>query len=167
MVLGGTRSGKSRFAFEQGEKFPGKKVFVATCQPFDSEMKGRIALHQQSRNASWKTVEEFFNLADRIKEISEPYKVILVDCLTLWLSNWVLKEDQDTKVREEIFRLLEAVQQTVTPIILVTNEIGMGIVPPTPLGRRFRDLQGELNQAAARMVDEVYLVTAGIPLKIK
>ncbi|MHB8481657.1 MAG: bifunctional adenosylcobinamide kinase/adenosylcobinamide-phosphate guanylyltransferase [Nitrospiria bacterium] len=167
LVLGGARSGKSRFASEQAEKLPGKKVFMATCQPFDPEMKDRIALHRQRRDASWETVEEFFNLADRIKEMEKTYSVILVDCLTLWLSNWVLKEEQDTKIREEIGRLLEAVQERRTPIILVTNETGMGIVPPTLLGRRFRDLQGELNQVVAGVVNRIYLMVAGIPLKIK
>ena len=167
LVLGGARSGKSRFALELGEKTPGKKVFVATCQPFDLEMKERIGSHRQNRNASWETIEAFFNLAERIREIRESYQVILIDCLTLWLSNWVLKEDQEAKVRQEISTLVGAIQQTLTPVILVTNEVGMGIVPPTPLGRRFRDLQGELNQAIAGIVDELYLVTAGVPLRIK
>jgi adenosylcobinamide kinase/adenosylcobinamide-phosphate guanylyltransferase len=167
LILGGARSGKSRFGLQWGEKIPGKRAFIATCQPLDAEMEARVFAHRKSRDASWETVEEFDHLGDRIMKIRDRYQVLLVDCLTLWLSNRVLKEAGEREIKKEIANLIEALSETRIPVALISNEVGLGIVPETPLGRRFRDLNGFLNQEIASISHEVFLVAAGIALQMK
>ncbi len=167
LVLGGARSGKSQFGLNLCQKTPGKKGFLATCQPLDSEMEERVARHRQSRDSSWETIEEFFDLPGRLERMSGDYRVILVDCLTLWLSNCLVREVKEAEMMELIGKFKEVLVRIPVPVVMVSNEVGMGVVPPSPLGRAFRDLQGSLNQELAATADEVYLVTAGIPLRLK
>jgi adenosylcobinamide kinase / adenosylcobinamide-phosphate guanylyltransferase len=165
LVLGGARSGKSRHAEALARETGLKRVYVATAQAFDDEMRERISRHQVDRSGDgWTTVEEPFDLALALAGASGPETVVLVDCLTLWLSNLMLT---DRDIERGCDALLAALGATKGPVILVSNEVGLGIVPETPLGRRFRDAQGRLNQHVARIADRVIFVAAGLPLILK
>lgn len=168
LIIGGTRSGKSSFALARASEAPGKaKAYVATAQAFDAEMTDRIERHKQERSADWITFEEPLGLASLLREVCSHFDQILVDCLTVWLSNKMLNEPElvDGALEGLAQALLET--QRKTQYYIVTNEVGMGIVPDNALARQFRDLAGLLNQKIAAIADEVWLVTAGIPLKIK
>jgi adenosylcobinamide kinase / adenosylcobinamide-phosphate guanylyltransferase len=161
-VLGGARSGKSRFAERLMTAMPPPWIYVATAEPLDDEMAERIAAHRSRRGASWQTVEAPRDLAAVLAASTN--KPLLVDCLTLWLSNLLLAE---ADIEAEIARLEGALAAATAPTVLVANEVGYGIVPDYPLGRRFRDLQGLLNQRIAALADRVVMVVAGLPLAIK
>ncbi len=164
LVLGGARSGKSRFAQASAEALPGELVYVATAQAFDDEMADRIARHRDDRGARWRTVEEPLALAAAIVREAAPRRIVMVDCLTLWASNLILA---DRDPRSATAGLIGALAGLACPIILVSNEVGLGIVPDNALARRFRDVTGELNQAVAAAADSVILMTAGLPLALK
>lgn len=164
-LIGGARSGKSSFALARASEHAGKKAFIATAQAFDAEMEERIAIHKAERTRDWDTVEEPFGIAEAIKKISDKYEVIVIDCLTLWLSNLLLAE-KDMEKEIDAF-VISIMTHKASQVYIVSNEVGMGIVPENNLARRFRDLAGHLNQKLAHIADEVYLVTAGIPLRIK
>lgn len=164
LVLGGARSGKSRFAQARAEALPGELVYLATAQAFDDEMRERITLHRADRGPRWSTIEAPLDLAEAITACSKPDKVVLVDCLTLWASNLMLAE-RDAAVATA--GLVRAVAAARGPIILVANEVGLGIVPDNALARRFRDVAGEINQAVAGSADSVLFVAAGLPLVLK
>jgi adenosylcobinamide kinase/adenosylcobinamide-phosphate guanylyltransferase len=161
-VLGGARSGKSRFAERLMTAMPPPWIYVATAEPLDDEMAERIAAHRSRRGASWQTIEAHRDLAPVLSASGN--RPLLVDCLTLWLSNLLLAE---ADIETEIVRLEAALAAVTAPTVLVANEVGYGIVPDYPLGRRFRDLQGLLNQRIAALADRVVLVVAGLPLAIK
>lgn len=164
LVIGGARSGKSRYAQARAEALALKPVYVATAQAFDAEMALRIARHQADRGPQWRTVEAPLALAETIAVQATANRVLLVDCLTLWLTNLILGEHDPVAARAA---LLDSLRAAAGPIVLVTNEVGLGIVPENALARRFRDEAGWLNQALAAVVDEVQLVTAGLPLRLK
>ena len=164
LVLGGARSGKSTFAQQTAEGSKPKQVLIATAEALDEEMSARIDRHISDRGETWSTIEAPLKLADAIQANCTDECAVVVDCLTLWLSN-ILHKDLD--VDTEIERLVAVVAKTDTPLILVSNEVGMGIVPATELGRRFRDAQGQLNKAMATAVDRVEFVAAGLPLRLK
>jgi adenosylcobinamide kinase / adenosylcobinamide-phosphate guanylyltransferase len=161
LVLGGARSGKSRFAESLAV---GRLHYVATAQAFDDEMRSRIALHQRQRGQGWTTHEEVYDVPQRLRKLNDPLNFILVDCLTLWLSNLMLA-DRDVTVACEA--LLSELQHNNATIVLVSNEVGLGIVPDSPLGRAFRDEQGRLNQQVANVADDVVFIAAGLPLVLK
>lgn len=163
-VLGGARSGKSRFALEKASAYKGKKIYIATAQAIDDEMKDRIERHKKERSGEWATFEEPLNISTLISDIHRSYDVILLDCLTLWLSNLLLNSKN---VEAEIESFISSLSTIHCSLFTVSNEVGTGIVPNNALSRRFRDLSGYLNQKMAAIADEVYLMTAGIPLKIK
>ncbi len=165
-MLGGARSGKSFFALKEASKIRGRKAFIATAEPFDEEMKERIERHKKERGRDWDTFEEPLMIADAIRETISTYKVTVVDCLTLWLSN-IMHTDLD--VNDEIGRLIESLHPTKNDsrVYIVSNEVGMGIVPDNDLARKFRDFAGVLNREVAELSDAVYLIAAGTPLKIK
>jgi adenosylcobinamide kinase/adenosylcobinamide-phosphate guanylyltransferase len=168
LIIGGTRSGKSSYALNRASDDPGKaKAYVATAQAFDAEMTERIERHKMERSADWITFEEPLGLASLLREICSHFDQILVDCLTVWLSNKMHNEPElvDGSIEGLVQALLET--QRKTKYYIVTSEVGMGIVPDNALARQFRDLAGLLNQKIAEIADEVYLVTAGIPIKIK
>ncbi len=165
LVLGGARSGKSGYAQRLAESSGRTPVFLATAQAWDEEMSERIALHVAARaGAGWTTHEVPYDLADALTGLAQPGRIVLVDCLTLWLSNLMLRGD-DPAVAE--IELAGHVRHLAGPTIFVSNEVGAGIVPETPLGRNFRDAQGRLNQAMAAACDAVVLVTAGLPRQLK
>jgi len=167
-VIGGCRSGKSRQALETAEGMPGgPKTFIATCIPRDAEMKQRVAQHQKERNLSWHTVEAPIHLPQAIVEQSRQADVVLVDCLTLWISNLMLELEDDRKILACLPELTKALKSADCPVVLVSNEVGTGIVPENQLSRRFRDLVGSTNQAVAAQADRVVWMVAGIPVGIK
>jgi adenosylcobinamide kinase/adenosylcobinamide-phosphate guanylyltransferase len=164
LVLGGARSGKSRTALQLAESASSDRIYIATAQAFDGEMRERIAQHQAERDGSWRTVAAPLDLPQAVQTQTTPGKAVLVDCLTLWLSNVVLAEHD---LAREADRLVEAVRDARGPLILVSNEVGQGIVPSTPLGRTFRDEQGRLNQRIAEACDAVVFVAAGCPILLR
>ncbi len=161
LVLGGGRSGKTARALSLAATPP--HIYIATAQALDGEMERRIAAHKAERGASWQLIEEELDLVGAIRAVP-PGTTALVDCLTLWLSN-LMHHERD--VRQEIEILAEALSQTPTRVILVSNEIGMGLVPMEKLSRAFRDEQGWLNQRIAAVADHVEFVVAGLPMTMK
>lgn len=164
LVLGGARSGKSRTARQLAEAASPQRTYIATAQAFDGEMRERIARHREERDGSWHTQEIPLDLSPAIRTATHPGRVVLVDCLTLWLSN-ILLAGRDPQRESEA--LLQVAREAVGPLIFVSNEVGQGIVPETPLGRTFRDEQGRLNQRIAEVCDAVVLVAAGCPILLK
>ena len=167
-VIGGCRSGKSRQALETAETLASNNlVFIATCTPNDDEMKERIATHQQERSRNWRTVEAPLQLAQAIADAGNQAGVLLVDCLTLWINNLLMDNNSSEQILQQIKNLTCAVETANCPVILVSNEVGTGIVPENKLARLYRDLVGAANQAVAQCVDQVVWVIAGIPVTIK
>ncbi|MFZ0608786.1 MAG: bifunctional adenosylcobinamide kinase/adenosylcobinamide-phosphate guanylyltransferase [Xanthobacteraceae bacterium] len=162
LVLGGARSGKSRYAESLIAALPPPWTYIATAEAGDTEMAERIAAHRARRGPQWRTVEAPRNLAAPLA--ARERSPALVDCLTLWLSNLMLA---NADIEAEAVRLESAFDAAAAPLVLVANEVGSGIVPETPLGRRFRDWQGMLNQRIAARADRVVLVVAGLPLVLK
>lgn len=164
LILGGARSGKSRLAESIIEQQDGDAIYIATAQAFDDEMTARIAAHQARRAAIWRTEEIPLDLAQGLSALTKDKIPILVDCLTLWLSN-VLLATQD--VESEIEKLAAVIVSPQASLVLVSNETGLGIVPENDLARRFRDLSGMMNQQIAAASDNVLFVAAGLPLVLK
>jgi adenosylcobinamide kinase/adenosylcobinamide-phosphate guanylyltransferase len=162
LVIGGARSGKSSYAERQALESGLAVTYVATSEVRDAEMAERIAHHRNRRPAEWRTIEEPLLLADTLCRAAATDACVVVDCLTLWLTNVLLGERQ-----EEIDRLLGALPGLPGRILLVSNEVGWGIVPENALARRFRDEQGRLNQRIAAIATDVTLVAAGLPLSLK
>ena len=167
-IIGGARSGKSSFALDLANKSVlsegGQKVYIATAQALDNETKERIEKHKKERSDEWITIEEPLNITALIKNIHTQYDAILIDCLTLWLSNLMLA---DKDIETEIETFCSSLSTVQCSLFTVSNEVGMGIVPDNEPSRKFRDMTGYLNQKVAGIANEVYSVTAGIPLKIK
>lgn len=167
-VLGGCRSGKSGFALQTAGAIPAdERVFIATSIAFDDEMKARVARHCAERGPGWTTVEAPLALSEAIAENARTGRVILVDCLTLWISNLLLETGAPAAVEARIPHLIRALAQAPCPVVLVANEVGAGIVPENKLARQFRDLAGTANQAVAAAANQVVWVVAGIPVTIK
>ena len=169
LVLGGARSGKSTYAEKivTGTLFggtPRPALYVATAEAGDVEMATRILAHRTRRGANWTTVEEPIKLAEMLGPPGSPDRPVLVDCLTLWLSNLMHVGADLDEAGDDLMRALD---EYVAPVVFVSNEVGLGIVPETPLGRRFRDAQGRLNMRMAERADRVILMTAGLPLTLK
>jgi adenosylcobinamide kinase / adenosylcobinamide-phosphate guanylyltransferase len=164
LVIGGARSGKSRYGQKCAERFGKNRVLIATAQAGDAEMAARIAAHRRARGGDWRVVEEPLALVRTVQREAAAETILLVDCLTLWLSN-LLHRGQDPEVQGEL--LAAAIEKLAGPAIFISNEVGLGIVPDTELGRRFRDAQGRLNQSVATTCDAVVLVAAGLPLLLK
>ena len=163
-VLGGARSGKTRLALARAEASGLAPVYIATATAADAEMAARVAAHRAERGPGWTTLEEPLELAGALARAAAPKRILLVDCLTLWLSNLMFAERD---IEAETAALVAALRQLAGPAILVSNEGGLGIVPENALARRFRDEQGRLNQAVAAAADRVTFVAAGLPLILK
>jgi adenosylcobinamide kinase/adenosylcobinamide-phosphate guanylyltransferase len=162
-ILGGAKSGKSSFALELAQKLNKKVTFIATAIPLDSEMKERIKNHRNARPKNWKTIEVTNNLDKKIAR--EKNRVILIDCLTIYVSH-LMNFNQD-KILSHIKKIIRAIKKSNSEVIVVSNEVGGGIVPNNKLGREYRDILGKVNQIFAQAVDEFYLMFAGIPINIK
>lgn len=164
-ILGGARSGKSTFALQEASVIEGKKAFIATAEAFDDEMRLRIEKHKEERGTDWITHEEPLLISTLLQNIRDSYPVILVDCLTLWVSN-IMHAGLD--FNDEAARLVDIISQKHPALIyIVSNEVGMGLVPDTELGREYRDNIGLLNRKVAEAATDVYFMAAGIPMKIK
>lgn len=166
LITGGGRSGKSRYALRRAEAFS-RRGFVATAEAFDEEMQLRIKKHQAERGDTFRTVEAPVALADGIGSLAGVADVVVVDCLTVWLGNLMHRECIRNGQSPEIERLLVLLADPPMAVILVTNEVGLGIIPGDPLSREYRDLAGILNQRVAAVADEVALVVCGLPLVLK
>ena len=164
LVLGGARSGKSRFAEKLASEIEGPRVYIATAEARDEEMAARIKRHRDDRGDTWITYEETLNIAELIQRISSDHPVMLVDCLTLWLSNLM---EQDLDPEKMVDALVASSRGNGSNIIFVSNEVGLGIVPNNALARTFRDEAGRMNARLAEAADIVYFVAAGLPLKMK
>lgn len=164
LILGGARSGKSRYAQAFAESQPGPCVYLATAEVRDDEMAARIETHRQDRGPRWTTVEEPVDLAGALRAAATAEGAVLVDCLTLWLSN-LMERERD--IVAATAGLIEALPALGGPVIFVSNEVGWGIVPDNALARRFRDEAGRLNQAVAAAAQRVDFVAAGLPLTLK
>ncbi len=174
LILGGARSGKSAFAQELAKQNGGRVLYIATARVMDDEMERRVALHKANRPSSWETLELPEKVCAGLKDIASSFDSYLMDCVTMLLNeSFLMLPDEADEVE-----MVEAAEATVNDLvkainahsvhwILVSNEVGMGIVPDTLMGRVFRDIQGRANQQLAAMADDVYLLTAGIPIKIK
>lgn len=165
LIGGGARSGKSRFALEFVSRFE-RRAFLATGQPLDEEMAERIRWHQAERGPAWITIEEPVDIPGVIERESGRFDAVVVDCLTLWLSNVMGDPKRDPAAEIAKLRDCLARRREVT-LVLITNEVGAGIVPDNPLARLYRDLAGEMNQAVAAVADEVYWMVFGLPLAVK
>ncbi|MEI9922201.1 MAG: bifunctional adenosylcobinamide kinase/adenosylcobinamide-phosphate guanylyltransferase [Bradyrhizobium sp.] len=164
LVLGGARSGKSAFAENLVRDSGLARIYLATATAGDDEMKARVAQHRAQRGEGWTTIEEPLALVDALAREAIRGRAMLVDCLTLWLSNLMMAE-RDPEI--EARRLTRFLGVAKYPIVFVSNEVGLGLVPETPLGRRFRDAQGRLNQLVAACVPNVVFIAAGLPLWLK
>jgi adenosylcobinamide kinase / adenosylcobinamide-phosphate guanylyltransferase len=167
LVLGGCRSGKSGHALQLAESMGRQRVFLATCIPRDDEMRERIERHRRERSHTWKTLEVPMGLAEAITRHSRSSDVVLVDCLTLWLSNLIMEIQETAGIRQHINGLAQAVTAAPNTVVLVSNEVGTGIVPENRLARLYRDLAGWTNQAVAAVCNRVIWTVAGIPVTIK
>lgn len=167
LVLGGVRSGKSRYAQEFAMR--GKRVaFLATAEAGDDEMRQRIARHREERPASWTTIEAPIALEDALLQCGDRFDTILIDCLTVWTANLMEHESQDSdRILAHADRLAELLRSMSGSVILVSNEVGSGIVPDNEMARTYRDLLGGMNQRVAAAADEVILLVAGYPLMVK
>jgi adenosylcobinamide kinase/adenosylcobinamide-phosphate guanylyltransferase len=169
LVTGGSRSGKSSFALRLAESGPLPRIFLATAQALDAEMEERIERHRRSRSADWELVEEPLGVPDALTRALSRGGTVLVDCITLWVSNLILadqgfSEQEAAGQAEDLARRARAAGGLA---IFVTNEVGSGVVPDSRLGRIFRDCAGRMNQVLARAADEVHLLVSGIPVRIK
>ena len=167
-IIGGCRSGKSRYALELGQQLSEQdRIFIATCKPRDEEMQQRVAKHQSERDPSWKTMEIPLQIDKTIDDCSLKGTILLVDCLTLWISNLLLDNQGFKTIVPHIDRLTQSLRNARGAVILVSNEVGTGIVPEHELSRLFRDAVGFTNQQIAACADEVIWMVAGIPVSIK
>jgi adenosylcobinamide kinase/adenosylcobinamide-phosphate guanylyltransferase len=166
-ISGGSRSGKSSHALELAGTFTGRKAFIATAQALDDEMRERIRKHRQDRPKDFLTIEEPLDLAAAIARLPTDVEVAVIDCLTLWLSNLMHLHGDGKEVFPEVEAFIHALENPGRSLIIVSNEIGMGIVPAHELSRRFRDLAGRLNQRVAAKAHRALVVISGIPLVLK
>lgn len=175
LITGGARSGKSRYAVELAKQRGGKVAFIATAIAGDEEMTQRIRLHQSVRPSDWTTVEEYINVAQAIADAASNHETIIVDCLTLLITNLVFeppyREEIDDAKEQNIYaaveQIIENTKSVEATVIVISNELGMGLVPEDALARRFRDIAGRSNQLMAEAADEAYVCISGIPMRIK
>lgn len=196
-IIGGARSGKSSFALSKAAKIRGQKAYIATAEVLDNEMKKRIEKHKKRRGNEWDTYEEPLKISNILSDVKKKYSVVVLDCLTVWLSNLLIRHQntehpglapcptdgrrvrsgagRTQTIEKSIQQLIDVLKDSSVcalgsgfcSLFIVSNEVGTGIVPENKMAREFRDLAGFLNQKVAGIADEVYLVTAGIPIKIK
>jgi len=178
LIIGGARSGKSRFAQQLAQKLGGPVLFVATAEPGDEEMRHRIEEHQRSRPAAWKTLEITTHIGNQLARNIGEAKVVIIDCITLLVNNIFSQHDCQTEeqidanliekeITSEVDELIKSINRLDASVIMVTNEVGAGLVPVSRVGRLYRDLLGKANQMLAEHADKIYLMVAGLPVQIK
>jgi adenosylcobinamide kinase/adenosylcobinamide-phosphate guanylyltransferase len=165
-VIGGTRSGKSSYAIKAAAGYP-RVAFIATCAPKDKEMIARVAHHKKSRPAHWQTFECPENIVELLEKMGRQFDCIIIDCLTLLASNWLLKRFSEKKIEKKSTALIETLGRLHADTIIVANEVGLGIVPANALARIFRDIAGRMNQLIAQKANKVVFMVAGIPMEVK
>ncbi|MDD5044546.1 MAG: bifunctional adenosylcobinamide kinase/adenosylcobinamide-phosphate guanylyltransferase [Candidatus Omnitrophica bacterium] len=166
LVLGGARSGKSTYALGLAKKYK-RVAFIATAQALDKEMRQRIKKHRVLRPPHWVTFERDEDIIPALENIGNDFDCVIIDCLTLWVSNLLLTKNKEEKIMREALKMLAQLEKMKIRSILVSNEVGLGLVPVHELGRKFRDVAGRVNQLAAREADEVFFTVSGIPVKVK
>lgn len=166
LITGGGRSGKSRYALEMTESYD-HKVFIATAEAFDDEMTDRILTHQKERGDAFTTIEEPLHLATALAGIPAGTQVVLIDCITVWLGNLMHYLKIDETISQSVDRFLEVLASPPCDVVIVANEVGMGLIPGDAISRAYRDLAGSVNQKIAAIADEVFLVVSGMPMKLK
>ncbi|MBI3302782.1 MAG: bifunctional adenosylcobinamide kinase/adenosylcobinamide-phosphate guanylyltransferase [Deltaproteobacteria bacterium] len=167
LVLGGARSGKSAYALQRAQEWDGRLVYLATAEGKDEEMKKRIARHRvRRRSRRWETIEEPLEVVWQLKELDGSIGAVVLDCVTLWVSNALLNHQQE-ELENQVAELVEEIPLFPFHFLAVSNEVGLGLVPDTPLGREYRDLLGSVNQRLAKACKEVLFMAAGLPMKIK
>ncbi len=164
LILGGARSGKSRYGEQIVRSCPAPWIYVATAEARDDEMKQKIEIHRNRRSRQWTTIEEPVDLSGVLESRLETRQTLLIDCLTLWVSNLIISGDEITPVLD---RFCHAIRSYRGCLIMVSNEVGLGIVPDTKLGRQFREIAGALNQQIAEIVDSVHFIVSGLPIILK
>ncbi|MBI4766412.1 MAG: bifunctional adenosylcobinamide kinase/adenosylcobinamide-phosphate guanylyltransferase [Deltaproteobacteria bacterium] len=168
LITGPARSGKTRLALQWALNLPSPRTYIATAQGLDAEMADRIHRHREERGSAFQTIEEPLLLSTRLENIKQPCSVVVVDCLTLWLSNLLgVAGEEGERVHKKFDELMASLKAIETPVILIGNEVGWGIVPENAMARHFRDLSGRLQQEIAQIADQVILMVAGIPLVVK
>jgi adenosylcobinamide kinase/adenosylcobinamide-phosphate guanylyltransferase len=167
LVLGGARSGKSAYALQRAQEWEGRLVYLATAEGKDEEMRKRIARHRtRRRSRRWETIEEPLEVVWQLKEMDGSIGAVVLDCVTLWVSNALLTH-QEEELENQVAELVEEIPLFPFHFLVVSNEVGLGLVPDTPLGREYRDLLGTVNQQLAKVCKEVVFMTAGLSLKVK
>lgn len=166
-ITGGARSGKSSFGVNIAKSIKKKKLFIATCIPEDKEMKKRITLHRQKRPSWWKTIEVKKELLSVLTKEIKSDIVIILDCLTLFISSLLMEKVKENIIKNEVKKIVKIAKQGKAMVIVISNEIGSGLVPENKLGRDFRDIAGFCNQIVAAGAQEVYFAVSGIPIQIK
>ncbi len=166
LVTGGARSGKSSYALSLAESIK-KNVFIATAEAVDDEMQQRIDRHQKERNDRFLTIETPVHLGQAISAVESETQLVIIDCLTVWLGNLLVKDDSGQLLKTETEALLNILKDPPCPLVIVTNEVGMGIVPMNEMARKFRDQAGWLNQKIAELAEEVIFIISGISMKVK
>jgi adenosylcobinamide kinase/adenosylcobinamide-phosphate guanylyltransferase len=167
LILGGARSGKSRYAIAQAQEIGGSAAFVATARALDPDMVARIARHRAERPRGWTTLEEPHEIVAAARRAAALHDGVVIDCVTLWVANLMERGDDDTAVLAAADDLAKLMRERLASLVVVSNEVGAGVHPPTALGRRFGDLLGFVNQRLASAADRVTLMVAGIPLTVK
>jgi len=166
-ITGGVRSGKSRYAVELAKRMAQRVVFVATCIPKDAEMRRRVERHRRDRPQSWKTLENRLDLAGVFAEIDARTELVLLDCLTLFVSWRLMQKEGESEICARVDKLCRAAASSRVTTIIVSNEVGSGLVPSTVLGRKFQNIAGFANQIVARRANEAYLMVSGLPVRLK
>ncbi len=167
LISGGVRSGKSNYAIQLARSYPGKRAYIATAEPIDNEMRTRIEKHKKERGKDFLTIEQPLKLAEVLNSLSRDIQVTIIDCLTVWLGNLLFCYKDEQKILFEIDLFINSLNTPASDLIIVTNEVGMGIVPDNAEGRLFRDFQGIVNQKVASLAEKVVLMVCGIPVFIK
>ena len=167
-ITGGARSGKSSFAYDLAESMSSYRAYIATAEPLDEEMKERIEKHRKARGPGWDTIEEPIKLVDVLNDVQKSYDLVLIDCITLWISNLLgLYTESGEHVQDDVRKLVHVCKSIDCHLIVVSNEVGMGIVPENPLARLFRDISGKANQMLAGVSSSVFFMVSGLPLQVK
>lgn len=167
LITGGARSGKSQYAIKLALNTFSPVTFIATASISDAEMKKRVELHRQSRPSHWKTIEEHKDVASVLSRINSPQQVVIIDCLTLLISNLLLQGSKEKEILDQVKEIANQGRKCNRITIVVSNEVGWGIVPSNPLSRIFRDISGTANQLIAAQANQVWLMVCGIPYKLK